>query len=109
MMRLDLQRVSEEVARAPTEDLLDRITVYQDGMEPEALDLIDAELRHRGVTLSEIEAHEANRRRTMITGPDRMPVKCAFCWRPAVVEVWDWHRLWKKVPFFPRRMSYCEV
>jgi hypothetical protein len=109
MMKLNLQRVSENVARAPTEDLLDRITVYREGMEPEALELIAAELRHRGVTPAEIDAHEANRRRTMLTGPDGLPVKCALCWRPAVVEVREWHRLWKLLPFFPRRMGYCEV
>jgi hypothetical protein len=108
MMRLNLQRVSEDVARAPTEDLLDRITVYREGMEPEALELIEAELRHRGVSLAAIEAHEANRRHTMLTGPDRLPVKCACCWRPAVVEVREWHRLWQIVPIFPRRRSYCE-
>jgi hypothetical protein len=108
MMRLNLQRVSEDVARALTEDLLDRITVYRAGMEPEALELVDAELRHRGVPLAAIEAHEAHRRRAMLTGPDGLPVKCERCWRPAVVEVWQWHRLWKIVPIFPRRRSYCE-
>ena len=107
-MRLNLQRVSENVAHSPTEDLLDRITVYREGMEPDALELIEAELRHRGVPLAAIESHEANRRRTMLSGPDGLPVKCACCWRPAVVGVWDWHRLWKIVPIFPRRMCYCE-
>jgi hypothetical protein len=107
-MKLDLQKVSEDAARAATEDLLDRITVFRAGMEPDALELIEAELRHRGVQPAEIAAHEANRRRTMLTGPDGLPVKCARCWRPAVVEVWDWQRLWKTVPLFPRRMSYCE-
>jgi hypothetical protein len=107
-MRLNLQRVSENVARSPTEDLLDRITVYREGMEPEALELIEAELRHRGVPLAAIEVHEANRRRTMLTEPDGLPMKCARCWRPAVVEVREWYWLWKIVPIFPWRRSYCE-
>jgi hypothetical protein len=109
MIKLNLQRVAENIARAPTEDLLDRITVYREGMEPEALELIEAELRHRGVRAAEIEAHEeANRRHTLLMGSDGLPMKCARCWRPAVVEVREWHRLWKLVPVFPRWMYYCE-
>ena len=107
-MKLDLQRVSENVCRASTEDLLDRITVYREGMEPEALDLIEAELRRRGIESVAIDTHAANRQSTMIVASDGFPMKCESCWRPAVVEVWGWHRLWKLVPIFPRRMAYCE-
>jgi hypothetical protein len=107
-MRLDPQRVSEDVARAETEDLLDRATVYREGMEPEALRLVDAELGRRGFGPAELEAHAESRRSTMLTGPDGLPVQCERCRRPAVVEVWDWQRLWKLVPIFPRRMRYCQ-
>jgi hypothetical protein len=108
-MKLNVQKVSENVARAETEDLLDRATVYGEGMEPRALRLIEDELRRRGVGPAEVEAHEGRRRATMLTGPDGLPVKCERCWRPAVVGVPGWQRLWKLLPIFPRRMYYCEV
>src|SRR5258708_7816623 len=56
-MELNLDRVRENVRQADTEDLLDRATVYRDGMEPEAILLIEAELRARGVTEADILAH----------------------------------------------------
>ena len=40
-MRLDLDRVRANVRAAGTEDLMDRSTVWRDGMEPEALDIIE--------------------------------------------------------------------
>jgi hypothetical protein len=107
-MQLNLDKVRANVAGAETEDLLDRATVYREGMEPEALDLIDAELRRRGVQLDEIEAHEAKRRANMLVASDGLPVKCSRCRRPAVVEVWGWYLFWKLVPLFPYRVAYCE-
>ena len=107
-MHFDRERVQSNVRQATTEDLLDRATVYREGMEPEALRLIEDELRRRGVGPAEVEAHAESRRSTMLTGPDGLPVKCARCWRPAVMEEWGWQWLWKLVPIFPRRMRYCE-
>jgi hypothetical protein len=106
-MKLNRQRLLENVAQAATEDLLDRVTVYREGMEPEALHLIEAELRRRGVTPAELDAHQAKRQATLLLGPDGLPRKCERCWRPAVVEVWGWQRLWHVLPLFPRRMRYC--
>ena len=34
-MRFDVERVRQNVQQATTEDLLDRLTVYREGMEPE--------------------------------------------------------------------------
>jgi hypothetical protein len=106
-MRLNLERVRANVRQAATEDLLDRATVYRDGMEPEALDLIDAELRQRGVRAAEVEAHGAARSRTALRGPGGLPVRCRKCYRPAVAEGREWTRLWGLVPLFPRRVAYC--
>ena len=50
MMGFDLRRVAEYIRRADTEELLDRVTVYREGMEPAALDLMEGELDRRGVT-----------------------------------------------------------
>ena len=64
MMRFDPEKVKKNVERATTEDLLDRVTVYLAGMEPEAVELIERELARRGVLPDEVERHAAQRRQS---------------------------------------------
>jgi len=106
-MRPDPERIRVNVWQAPTEDLLDRATVYGAGMEPEALDIIEAELRRRGLTFEQIKAHAEQHGQQAIWLPDGMAAECHVCRRPAVVEHWDWHRLWGVLPLFPRRYYSC--
>ena len=40
-MHFDIQRVAAYIRVADTEELLDRVTVYRNGMEPAALDLME--------------------------------------------------------------------
>ena len=108
-MRLDLKRVAEFIRRAETEELLDRVTVYREGMEPAALDLMEGELDRRGVSRGHIADHHAERRRTAIMLPDGTALRCSFCHRPAIVEARGWHRLFGRVPIFPRLFAYCSV
>jgi hypothetical protein len=105
---LDLEKVRKNVQAAETEDLLDRATVYRNGMEPAALDVIDAELRSRGVDEAAVAAH-AERRGPALVDDDGLVRKCEKCTRPGAVRVWAWHRLWGVVPLFPRLMNFCEV
>src|SRR5271156_1918106 len=107
-MKSDAHRVQENIRNAPTEDLLDRITVWQLEMEPTAVELIQQELRNRGVGQNQIEAHRTHRQASILTDGDTFPVKCSFCDRPAVKQGWGWHRLWQRVPIFPKFFSYCE-
>ena len=107
MLPFNPDRVLLNARAATTEDLLDRVTVYRAGMEPQALDIIEAELRRRGVGAEQIEAH-AERRRDSILLEDGPAAKCSFCHRPAVEQGWAWHRLWGKVPLFPRYVRFCE-
>src|SRR5690242_14167661 len=107
-MKLDLERVRANVRAATTEDLLDRATVYRDGMEPEALEIIEAELLDRGIDREQIAAHARERSLMIIERPDGTAQACSFCHRPAVVQGWGWHRLWNVVPLFPRFLSYCD-
>ncbi len=44
----DTQRLLLNVRQATDEDLLNRVTVYRAGMEPEALVVIEEELAQRG-------------------------------------------------------------
>jgi hypothetical protein len=106
-MQMNLERVRQNVAKATTEDLLDRCTVYRAGMEETALPIIDAELRRRGVTADEIHTHwETKRASVLMSGPTAR--RCSFCERPAVSRGWAWHRLWGKIPLFPRIFLFCE-
>ena len=107
-MDLNLKRVAEFVRRADTEDLLDRVTVYRNGMEPAALDLMHGELDRRGVTSDDLIDHYQLRRATVLLLPDGTAERCSFCDRPAVLRRYGWHRLWGRIPLFPRVFAYCE-
>jgi hypothetical protein len=106
-LELDLERVKRNVQQSDTEDLLDRATVYRDGMEPAALELVDAELRARGVGDAAIAEHRRRRAGT-IYASDGLALKCSKCQKPAVVRRWGWHRLWGVLPLFPRPLAFCE-
>jgi hypothetical protein len=108
-MRLDLKRVAEFIRRADDEELLDRVTVYRDGMEPAALDLMEGELDRRGVSREEIAEHDSERRKTAIMRADGTAVRCSYCFRPAVVEARGWHRVFGVLPIFPRLFAYCAI
>jgi hypothetical protein len=107
-MQFDAERVRRNVEAATTEDLLDRATVYAPAMEPEALDLIEAELRQRGVTGEQQRAHAERRKGHLFVRADGTVIACSFCRRPAVTEGLGWHRLWGVLPLFRRRVYYCE-
>ena len=102
------ERVRQNARQAPTEDLLDRVTVYRAGMEPEAVAIIEAELRRRGVDQDAIDNHLAERDAGLVKDADGTARQCSFCPRPAVWQARGWHRLWGIVPLLPRTFFYCE-
>ena len=108
-MNLDLRVIAENIRRTADEELLDRITVYREEMEPAAVDLIEGELARRGFRPEAIAEHERTRREQMIYTADGIVRRCHFCDRPAVRGAWGWHRLWGRVPLFPRFLAYCAV
>lgn len=124
-MQFDLKRVAEYIRGADTEELLDRVTVYREGMEPAALDLMEGELDRRGVTREDMADHDAQQRAAAVILPDGTAVRCSFCDRPAVKQARGWHRLRLRIPLvalligrgdiplgfsipiFPRVFAYC--
>jgi hypothetical protein len=107
-MFFDLQNIARNVQKATTEDLLNRVTAYRAGMEPEAIRLIEEELRRRGVTSGQIEEHAAQVREESLILEDGTAAKCSFCHNPAVGERWGWHKLFGgPIPLFPRSYRYC--
>src|SRR5437660_803136 len=107
MLEFDPDKVLLNARSATTEDLLDRVTVFRDQMEPEAVTILEAELRSRGVTAADVLTHGDKIKEGLIRHPDGTVAKCSFCPAPAVARRWGWHRLWGKVPLFPRRLRYC--
>jgi hypothetical protein len=104
----ELIRVRQNVLTSSTEDLLDRVTVYRDGMDPAALEVIEAELRRRGVSQEAVTAHDLSQRATVKTDSEGRALVCQVCHRPAVVVRWEWFRLFWIIPVFPvRPVGYC--
>lgn len=108
-MEFNIKLVAEFIRKADTEDLLDRVTVYREGMEPAALDLMEMELDRRGVTREDIADHDEWRRETAIMLSDGTALRCNFCDRPAVTRGVGWHRLFGRIPVFPRVLPRCEA
>ena len=117
-MQYDRGKVRENARKAETEDLLDRVTVYRAGMEPDALYVIEEELRRRGVTAADVDAHARRREQAGLCDDGGLPARCSFCDRPALARGWGWHRLggrWLpeslrgRLPLFPRPFWYCEA
>lgn len=107
-MTIDHERVRDNVRKADTEDLLDRLTVYRAGMEPEALEIVEEELRSRGVDAAQIQAHEEKREKEVLWAEPGLARACSFCHQPAVAQGWTWqHIFFGRVPLFPRRASFC--
>jgi tRNA 2-selenouridine synthase SelU len=107
MLEFDPDKVERNVREATTEDLLDRVTAYRTGMEPEAVRIIEAELARRGVDREYIADYEAIECVDVVQRPEGFAYRCSFCDRPAIVRRWGWHRLWGLVPVLPRVLNYC--
>jgi len=112
-MSFSPERVRENAQQATTEDLLDRITVYRAGMEPEAVEIIETELSRRGVGPRQIDEHVNRRGPGLLQDGAGLAIECSFCHCPAVHQAWGWH--WVRLRLLgvslfpvPRRFSYCE-
>ena len=106
-MLYDLERVKRNIASAETLDLLDRVTAFRKGLEPEAVALIEEELTRRGVSAEDVLDHAEHLNREAIHLSDGTAARCAQCQRHAVVRCWGWHRVWGVLPLFPRVYYYC--
>lgn len=113
-MDFDLKTVSEFIRKADTEELLDRVTVFRDSMEPAAVDLIEDELWRRGITPDMVANHAANRGE-VVRRADGSVVRCSHrdrsrgpaCQRPAASAHWRTFRLFGTVPLFPWPQPRC--
>jgi hypothetical protein len=106
-MQFNRERVRANVRAASTDDLLDRATVWREGMVPEALDMIESELRDRGVKLTEVEEHARRRAGEAAARPDGSGAVCYRCDEPAVERRWVWWRFLRLLPLVPVRVRVC--
>ncbi len=107
-MEWNPQKLLVNIHKADTDDLIDRVTVYRAGMDAEAIELIEDELRRRGVKEQEIQSYWDECRGECLFHAGGSAKMCSFCRKPAVTERWGWHRLMGKVPIVPRRLRYCK-
>jgi hypothetical protein len=109
MFEFNPDKVRANAHSATTDDLLTRVTAYRNGMEPEAIAIIEEELRNRGVGPMEIHAHRTQAAQDLLYDAHGLPLTCSFCPAPAVGQRMGWHRLWGRVPLFPRRFRHCKA
>ena len=107
MVQFDAHKVLLNARQATTEDLLERVTAFRDGMEAEAIEIIEMELRRRGVGPEQIEQAIQHGTGNRVRDRSGLPRRCSFCHRPAVARRWGWHRLWRRLPLFPWPVNYC--
>jgi hypothetical protein len=108
-MEWNEQKVLANIKQASTDDLLDRLTAYRSGMEPEAIAMIEAELHRRGVKPAVIEERRQMCERECLFYPDGSAMQCSQCRKPAVGQYLGWQKLWGWVPLFPRQIRYCQA
>lgn len=106
-MNLNLERVRTAARTAATDDLLDRVTVFRGGMEPDALEVLEEELYRRGVSATDIRRHADEVEWTVVWERPGLARRCAFCARPAIRVERRWQRLLGLVPLFPRAVACC--
>jgi hypothetical protein len=107
-MNLNLRAIAKSIRESSTEELLDRVTVYREGMEPAALDLIEGELSRRGFNSTAISDHEAERKAQGLLLIGGVAWPCSRCNRPAVRRAWTWLRLARWIPVLPWRLRFCQ-
>ena len=105
-MHIDATQLLANARSADTDDLLDRVTAYRPGMEPEAVDLFEMELHRRGVSAEQIAEH-GRQYENCLRAADGTALMCSLCRKPALTQAWGWHWRWGLIPVFLRRFRYC--
>lgn len=80
----ELECVRENARGATTEDLLDRVTAYRAGMEPDALAVIEEELAGRGIGPAQVWAYVKEHGANVLVDENGVALMCSYCDRPAI-------------------------
>ena len=106
MIEFNPERVRENVRKAETFDLLERVTILRAELEPEALTIIMEELLARKVAPEAIVAYEEHRRSVVLDETGNV-IRCSYCRSPAVTSGFGWRRLFGVVPIVPMSRYFC--
>lgn len=93
--------------RAENEELLDRVTVLRDELEPEARSRIESELTNRGVSPTEVASHGAAREAECLRRADGSVRRCWRCPALATELVRRWWKLYGVIPVVPVSRPVC--
>ena len=93
-MQLDLEKVRMYAKKADNRALLDRVTVFQQGMEPAAIEIIKKELLQRGISPADISQHE-------IVYKDLIPKKTLFFNKISFM----YHSITSPTPFYKKSLN----
>lgn len=104
-MEFDPDRVRKNASLAETADLLERVTIQRDELEPEALAIIMQELLSRNIRPEAVVNFECLRSQA-IYDSNGNPRLCRYCRRPAIFTQKGWFKLFRFVPIFPIT-EYC--
>jgi hypothetical protein len=107
MLHFDPDAVRRNAREATDEDLLNRVTAYRAGMEPEAVPIIEEELERRGIGRADVERYETEHCSGLALRPEGFAYRCSFCDRPAVERRWGWHWVWGMLPVVPCVQNFC--
>lgn len=107
-MKTESGKLLAHAAQMEKEELLDRVTVFRDAMQPEAVEVMEAELARRGVGPDDIHQHLRQMKHRVIHDAHGVPAQCSFCERAAVEQREDFHKLWRLIPVAKRNWYYCE-
>ena len=107
-MQLDLEKVRIYAKNADNRALLDRVTVFKQGMETAAIEIIKKELLQRGISQSDINQHENTYKDLVILGPEGLPRLCKKCALPAISREWGWLKVFGILPILPWQNLFCE-
>ncbi|MBX3397539.1 MAG: hypothetical protein KF873_02255 [Gemmataceae bacterium] len=93
--------------RAENDELLDRVTVLRDELEPAARSRIEVELARRGLSAAEVASHGAAREAECLRRADGSVRRCWRCAAPATSCARRWWRLYGILPIVPLERPVC--
>jgi hypothetical protein len=108
IMEISPAKLLAHVGQMEQAELLDRVTVFRDALEPDAVEVMEAELARRGIGPEEIHQHYRQIKHRVLRDAHGIPAQCSWCERAAVEMREDFHKLWRLIPVAKRIWYYCE-
>ena len=102
------EQVRKFAALAETNDLIERVTIQRDDLDPEALTIIMQELLSRNISAETVSEYEKSRDKFLYDSQGK-PRLCNICGRPAISSIKSWLKFLRIVPIMPITEYCCEA